>query len=69
MIRSANLPGLCLPSATRRRLLKAAAASGLLAAVERNVALAQTAPDYKALVCIFQQGGNDGDAGGGLRRD
>lgn len=50
-----------LPSASRRRLLKFAAASGLLAAVERNVALAQTASDYRALVCLFLQGGNDGE--------
>ena len=50
-----------LPSATRRRLLKAFAASGLLAAIERNWALAQSAPDYKALVCIYLHGGNDGD--------
>ena len=50
-----------LTSPQRRRLLKAFAATGLLAAVERNVVLAQTAPDYKALVCIYQQGGNDGE--------
>ena len=48
-------------SPRRRRLLKAAAASGLLAAVERNLALAQAAPDYKALVCIYLAGGNDGE--------
>jgi uncharacterized protein (DUF1501 family) len=42
-------------------LLQAAAASGLLAALERNFALAQAAPDYKALVCINLQGGNDGE--------
>lgn len=56
-----NSDGRKLTSASRRRLLKWAAASGLLAAVERNVALAQGAPDYKALVCIYQQGGNDGE--------
>jgi uncharacterized protein (DUF1501 family) len=50
-----------LDSPRRRRLLKAAAASGLLAAVERNLALAQSAPDYKALVCISLAGGNDGE--------
>ena len=50
-----------LDSPQRRRLLKAAAASGLLAAVERNFALAQAAPDYKALVCINLRGGNDGE--------
>ena len=48
-------------SPARRRLLKLAAASGLLAAIERNVALAQSATDYKALVCVFLQGGNDGE--------
>jgi uncharacterized protein (DUF1501 family) len=54
-------PALNLASSQRRRLLKAFAATGLLAAVERNVVLAQTAPDYKALVCIYLQGGNDGE--------
>ena len=53
--------GLTLPSPKRRRLLKLAAASGLLAAIERNVALAQSAPDYKALVCVNLAGGNDGE--------
>lgn len=51
----------CLPSAQRRRLLKAAAACSLLPAIARNAALAQTASDYRALVCIFQEGGNDGE--------
>ncbi|MEO8137735.1 MAG: DUF1501 domain-containing protein [Betaproteobacteria bacterium] len=50
-----------LTSPQRRKLLKLFAATGLLAAVERNTALAQTAPDYKALVCIYLQGGNDGE--------
>ncbi|MFO1325458.1 MAG: DUF1501 domain-containing protein [Burkholderiales bacterium] len=50
-----------LTSPQRRMLLKWAAGTGLLAAVERNLALAQTAEDYKALVCIFLQGGNDGE--------
>ena len=50
-----------LASPQRRRLLQALAASGLLGALERNIALAQTAPDYKALVCVFQLGGNDGE--------
>lgn len=50
-----------LTSPQRRKLLKAFAATGLLAAVERNNALAQTAGDYKALVCVYQAGGNDGD--------
>ena len=48
-------------SSARRRWLQAAAASGLLGAVERQAAWAATASDYKALVCIFQQGGNDGE--------
>jgi len=50
-----------LASPQRRRLLQALAASGMLGALERNIALAQTAPDYKALVCVYQQGGNDGE--------
>jgi uncharacterized protein (DUF1501 family) len=50
-----------LASPQRRQLVRALAASGLLGALERNVALARTAPDYKALVCIYQQGGNDGE--------
>ena len=58
---SAPAPVLRLPSASRRRLLKFAVASGLIAAVERNLALAQSAADYKALVCVYLQGGNDGE--------
>ena len=50
-----------IASPVRRRLLKAFATTGLLAAIERNNALAQNAPDYKALVCIYLQGGNDGE--------
>src|SRR6266568_4696534 len=50
-----------LASPQRRRLVRALAASGVLGALERNVALARTAADYKALVCIYQQGGNDGE--------
>jgi len=50
-----------LTSLSRRRVLQAAAATGMLAAIERNFALAQSAPDYKALVCIFLEGGNDGE--------
>lgn len=50
-----------LASPQRRRVLQALAASGLLGAVERNVVFARTASDYKALVCIYQQGGNDGE--------
>ena len=51
----------CLPSPQRRRFLQMAAASGLLASVERNFALAQAAPDYRALVCINLVGGNDAE--------
>ena len=56
-----------LPDVSRRRLLKllgatgaVGAASGLLAPL---TALAQTttATDYKALVCLFMYGGNDGN--------
>jgi len=43
----------------RRRLLQWLGASAL-AAGQRGVA-AQGAPDYKALVCIFLDGGNDGE--------
>jgi uncharacterized protein (DUF1501 family) len=50
-----------LTSPQRRRLLRFAAASGLLAAIERNIALAQSASDYKALLCVYLQGGNDGE--------
>ncbi len=50
-----------IPSPTRRRLLQALTASGFLGFVERNVALAQGATDYKALVCINLAGGNDGE--------
>lgn len=45
----------------RRTLLKWAAASGLLAALDRRAALAQTAVDYRALVCVYLGGGNDGE--------
>lgn len=54
-------PAVRIPSPTRRRLLQALAASGFLGFVERNAALAQAASDYKALVCVFQLGGNDGE--------
>jgi len=50
-----------ITSTQRRAFLKAMAGTGLLAALERNVALAQGAPDYRALVCIYLQGGNDGE--------
>jgi uncharacterized protein (DUF1501 family) len=60
-LQQSRRPALTLSSPLRRQLLKAFAASGLLAAVVRNAALAQAATDYKALVCIFLQGGNDGE--------
>jgi uncharacterized protein (DUF1501 family) len=50
-----------IPSPIRRRLLQAMIASGLVGMVERNRALAQSAPDYRAVVGVFQQGGNDGE--------
>jgi hypothetical protein len=50
-----------LALAAAPRLLQAMVASGLVGSVERNLALAQTAADYKALVCLFQAGGNDGE--------
>ena len=50
-----------IPSPMRRRLLRAMVASGLVGLAERNRALAQVPPGYKALVCLFQQGGNDGE--------
>lgn len=46
---------------TRRRWLAGAGATSLLARFEWMNAFAQTAtPDYKALVCVFLAGGNDG---------
>lgn len=45
----------------RRNLLKLAGASALLAAMGRGVALAQATTDYRALVCIYLAGGNDGE--------
>ncbi len=50
-----------LDSPARRRLLKFASASGLLACLERNIAMAQGATDFRAIVCIFLAGGNDGE--------
>lgn len=54
-----------LPPRTRRRFLTlagAAAASGLgLGTLAHLSAVAQSAPDYKALVCLFLFGGNDGN--------
>jgi uncharacterized protein (DUF1501 family) len=49
------------PALQRRRLLKTAALLGLLAPMARQVALAQSPLDYRALVCIFLEGGNDGE--------
>jgi uncharacterized protein (DUF1501 family) len=50
---------------TRRGFIQLGLSVGALAALSRltdtlNVAHASTFPDYKALVCIFLQGGNDG---------
>ena len=46
---------------TRRQLLRGIGGTALLARFGRLNALAQAAPpDYKALVCIFLTGGNDG---------
>lgn len=42
-----------LGSSQRRLLLKALVASGLIASITRQQALAQSATDYKALVCIY----------------
>jgi len=61
MIRDHAGRPMTIASPLRRRLLKLAAASGLLAAIDRNVALAQSGPGYKALVCFNMQGGNDGE--------
>ncbi|MBL8227210.1 MAG: DUF1501 domain-containing protein [Bryobacterales bacterium] len=48
---------------TRRDFLRTAAAAAGMLGIERfgmMSALAQTAPNYKALVCVFLFGGNDG---------
>ena len=50
-----------LTSPQRRLLLKAFTACGLTASILRQQALAQTAPGYKALLCIYLGGGNDGE--------
>jgi uncharacterized protein (DUF1501 family) len=50
-----------LTSPQRRRVVQALAASGFLGFVERNLALAQSSTDYKALVCVYLSGGNDGE--------
>ncbi|MFY7906606.1 MAG: hypothetical protein ACOVO0_10740, partial [Burkholderiaceae bacterium] len=54
------------PAGLRRRqflkMLSATASSGLgLGTLASLNAAAQTAPDYKALVCLFMFGGNDGN--------
>src|SRR3954454_14039706 len=46
---------------SRRDFIKLSAAGGMLAALGRyQPAAAMTVTDYKALVCIFMFGGNDG---------
>lgn len=56
-----------LPEVSRRRLLKLMGATGATGAASALLApltaLAQTTPgtDYKALVCLFMYGGNDGN--------
>lgn len=50
-----------LPSRSRRRLLGWIGAAGLLSAIDRNPARAQASGDYKALICVYLQGGNDGE--------
>ena len=45
---------------TRRDFLKTASVAGMLRFGAMN-AMAQTATDYKALVCVFMFGGNDGN--------
>ncbi|MCC6196651.1 MAG: DUF1501 domain-containing protein [Burkholderiales bacterium] len=47
-------------SVSRRLILKTLGASALLSALPAREAAAQ-ASDYKALVCVFLQGGNDGE--------
>ncbi|MBN9692637.1 MAG: DUF1501 domain-containing protein [Verrucomicrobia bacterium] len=48
------------PRFSRRSLLCGLGATALLSRLGRMNALAQSSPDYKALVCIFLVGGNDG---------
>ena len=46
---------------TRRAFLQLSVGLGALASVDKlTLAHAASAPDYKALVCVFLQGGNDG---------
>jgi uncharacterized protein (DUF1501 family) len=50
-------------TSSRRRFLRAGAGAAALAGLQRLAlvnAHAQAAPDYKALVCVFLYGGNDG---------
>jgi uncharacterized protein (DUF1501 family) len=46
---------------TRRDFFRRALAAGALAKIGSLNAFAQGAPDYKALVCVFLLGGNDGN--------
>ncbi|MFO1323031.1 MAG: DUF1501 domain-containing protein [Burkholderiales bacterium] len=48
-------------SAKRRLLLQWLSSAGLLAAAGGRAGLAHAASDYKALVCIYLAGGNDGE--------
>jgi len=45
----------------RRELLKWLSATGLLAAARPRMSFAQSGGDYKALVCVYLYGGNDGE--------
>jgi len=50
------------PSAARRRLLKMLASGGAASMFASRLAMAQSAAtDYRALVCVLQEGGNDGE--------
>lgn len=55
------MPNSAVASAGRRQLLKLAGASGMLAALGRSAAFARPSTDYRALVCIYLNGGNDGE--------
>jgi len=50
-----------ISSPGRRELVKWLGAAGLLAAAGPRASLAQSATDYKALVCVYLYGGNDGE--------
>jgi uncharacterized protein (DUF1501 family) len=59
-----NHPRRHLPDHTRRHLLRSITAGATLASLARfgvTDAFAQSASDYKALVCVFMFGGNDGN--------